>query len=257
MLTIAQEFSRRTESVIALLDIVAAAIVVAKADHKKIKTRAPFVVLSKKLKNAVLANADFQFTALDGPYLTLCAEYEMTIRNLIEKFVLDAVQKCPEYHHLPREMREWYPDGCSKVILDIKQDKFSHLTKEQLVRSLASSLKNREYNLLGEVFSYNQINFWPEIVEDTLSKRLGLLKIWQKLSRDTTLQGIIGTTVLATVERQLKEKLGKIMQKRNDIIHRGRNYCTSSDSEVREAAKILKGIVDALAKLMEQYLDSL
>lgn len=257
MLTIVQAFSKRCDGIIAYLDIVSAIIAVAKADHKSVKSHASFVMSSRRLKNVVLKNQDFSLTAFDGSYLTLCAEYEMTVRKLIEKLVLDATSTCAEYHHLPKEMRDWYPDGCSNLILGIKQDKFSHLTKEQIVISLASSLKTKNYGLIGEVFSDNQRNFWPETVDETLSRRLGLTKIWQKLSRDRNLQTMIGTTELSTMERQLRDRLAKIMQRRNDIIHRGRSYFTPSDTEVRDAACFLKALVSSLGSHMQQYLDGI
>lgn len=257
MLTIAHDFSKRCDGIVAYLDIVSAAVNVAKAEHKSIKSRASFVTSSRKLKNVILKNQDFPLTAFDGTYLTLCAEYEMAVRKLIEKLVLDATGTCTEYHHLPKEMREWYPDGCANLILEITQDKFSHLTKELVMKSLASCLKTKNYYLIGEVFSDNQRNFWPGTVEETLSKRLGLNKIWQKLSRDTNLQTLIGTKETSTVERQLKDKLTKIMQRRNDIIHRGRSYFTPSDTEVRDAAFFLKVLVSSFGLHMQQYLDGI
>jgi hypothetical protein len=257
MLAIAQGFADRCDGIVSFLDIMAATINVAKLDHKRIKSRTSFVSSSKKLKAIVLKNQNFHLTAYDGAFLTLCAEFEMSIRKLIDKFVLDASNRCNEYHHLPPAMREWYPDGCSNLILGINQDKFAHLTKDQIMRSLASCLKTKNYNLVGEAFSDNQKNFRPEVVEETLSIRIGLSKIWQKLSRDAALQLLVGTTALSTVERQLKDRLGKIMQRRNDIIHRGRSYFTPSDTEVRESANFLKPLVHGLASVMKNYLDGI
>lgn len=254
MLTIARDFATRSDGVVAFLDIVAAVVTVAKTEHKSARSRVTFVRASKRLKTLAQADAGFYLTAFDGSYLTLCAEYEMTVRNLIEKFVQEASLKCMEYNHLPIEMREWYPDGCSTVILNIGMDKFSHLTKDQIVRSLASCVKVRGFSLLGEPFSDNHMNFRPGVVEDTLAKRIGLRKIWQKLSRAGALQGMVGTTELSTVERQLRDKLECIMQRRNDIIHRGRRYYVPSDTEVREAAAYLKALVTELAAQMQGYL---
>ncbi len=257
MLTIVKDFSKRCEGIIAYLDIVSVTISVAKADHRAIKSRTSFATSSRKLKNIVQKNQDFALTAFDGAYLTLCAEYEMTVRKLIEKLVADATTTCTEYHHLPKEMRGWYPDGCSNLILGINQDKFSHLTKDQVVRSLASCLKIKSYVLIGEVFSDNQRNFWPDTVDETLSRRIGLTKIWQKLSRDMNLQTLIGTTDLSTVERQLRNRLTTIMQRRNDIIHRGRSYFTPSETEVRNAACFMKELVSSLGSHMQKYLDGI
>jgi hypothetical protein len=165
--------------------------------------------------------------------------------------------KCNEYHHLPPAMRQWYPDGCSSIILGIDQDKFSHLTKDQILKSLASCVKIKNYNLIGEAFSDNQRNFWPNVIEDTLSKRIGLSKIWQKLSRDASLQTFVGATEPATVERQLRDKLNNIIQRRNDVIHRGRSYFTPSETEVRDGSNFMKILIYSMASTMKHYFNSI
>lgn len=257
MLEIARDFAKRTDGIIAFLDIVAAAIAVAKAEHKNVKSHSSFVSSSRRLKARIVKNIDFSLTAYDGTFLTVCAEYEMTIRKLIEKYVLDAAQKCTEYHHLPKEIREWYPDGCSNLILNITQDKYAHLTKDAIVRSLASCQKIKGYSLLGEAFSDNSKNFWPAVIEEILSKRMGLSKVWQKISRQSGIQSFVGTGELSTVERQSKDRLEKLMQRRNDVIHRGRSYFAPSDTEVRDASKFLSVLIDSLAQVMKSHLDSI
>jgi hypothetical protein len=257
MQQIAQDFSKRAQDIVAFLDIISTSITVAKADHKNIRSRSSFVSSSKRLKAKIIQSPYFSLTAYDGSFLTVCAEYEMTIRKLIEKFVLDAAQKCNEYHHLPKEMRDWYPDGCSNLILNIAQDKNAHLTKDMILQSLASCQKIMGYSLLGEAFSDSSRNFWPAVVEDMLSKRMGLSKVWQKISRQTTIQSFIGTDNLSTVERQSKDRLENIMRRRNDIIHRGRSYYTPSDSEVRDAANFLTVLINCLANVIKLHFDSL
>ncbi len=254
MQKIAIGFTKRMDSILAFLNIVSATITVAKTDHRNIKSRASFITFSKRLKSVVVANPNFSLAAYDGSYLTICAEYEMTVRNLIEKFISDAALKCTEYHHLPKEIREWYPVGCANLILNITQDKFSHLTRDQIVRSLASCQKIRGYSLIGEAFSDNHMNFWPDVVEDTFSKRIGLEKVWQKLSRQNRLQTLIGTTEPATVQRQLKDRLYRIMQRRNDIIHRGRTYFVPSETEVAGSATFLREVVISLGDIMADHL---
>jgi hypothetical protein len=257
MLGIARDFSKRADDIIAFLDIISTAIAVAKVDHRNIKSRSPFISSSKRLKARIVKSPNFSLTAYDGSFLTVCAEYEMTIRKLIDKFVLDAAQKCTEYHHLPKEMRDWYPDGCSNLILNITQYKNAHLTKDSILQSLVSCQKTKGYSLLGEAFFDSSRNFWPAVIEEMLSKRIGLSKVWQKISRQNGIQSFIGTNDLSTVERQSKDRLEKLLQRRNDIIHRGRSYYTPSDSEIRDAAKYLTVLIDCLANVMKLHFDSL
>jgi hypothetical protein len=256
MLKTAHAFEERMDSILMFLDILSASVAMAKSNDRYVKSKAAFVVSSKRLKSIIIRNSNFTLVGYDGSYLTACAEFEMTVRRLIEKFVGEANVKCSEYHHLPKVIRDWYPDGCSSIILNISQDKYRHLTKDQIVKSLASCQRVKGYTLVGEAFSDTRRNFRPKVIEEVLSIRLGLPKVWQKLSREKALQTAVGTSDLATAERALKDKLEKIIQRRNDIIHRGRSYFAPSDSEVRDCSNFLKALVSGLSSVMVNHLAS-
>jgi len=257
MRSIASEFSKEMDRVEAFLDAMITSYAVAKEDPKGIASRKRFVINARKLRKTIEGCSDLNVVAFAGAYLHVCAEYELTLRRLIETYIESATLKCSQYHHLPKIMRDWYPVGCAELIRNIKQDKFKNLTIPNIVSSLASTTKNSKYNLIGEAFSDNQYNFNPILIDDVFSKRLGIIKIWQKLGREAGFQTAMRTKNPATVEQAAKGKLSTFLQRRNDTIHRGKSYYTPSESEVRNSIRFLKSFIENLAAVMEKQCSAL
>jgi hypothetical protein len=105
--------------------------------------------------------------------------------------------------------------------------------------------------LIGDAFSDNSKNFWPETIDEMFRTRIGIDKVWQKLSRENALQVALGTTVPATVEQIARRRLSELLDRRNDIIHRGKTYYAPSETEVRECALFFKALVMNLSEIME------
>jgi hypothetical protein len=252
MRAVAFAFSREMDRVGAFLDAIEASYAVAKEDPTGVLSNRKFVVKARKLRKTIQGCSDLNVVAFAGAYLHVCAEYELTLRCLIERYIEAATVKCAQYHHLPETMREWYPAGCAEIIRNIKQDKFKHLTVTAIVASLASTTRNSSYNLIGDAFSDNQWNFGPSTIDGILDRRLGIPKIWQKLARETELQTAVRTKNLATVEQLAKARLSNLLQRRNDTIHRGKSYYTPSESEVRDCIQFLKPLVMSLAEVLEK-----
>jgi hypothetical protein len=252
MQSVIKDFELQKNRILCLVEVINASMEVGKTDDKTIRSKAAFVIASKRLKAMIVTN--ITPVAYDGAYLTACAEYEQAVRSLIDRFVAGVVSKCTSYQHLPRKMRDWYPDGCSNIILNIKQDKFNHLTKDAIVNSLSSCSKTIGYTLLGEPFSDNPRNFRADYLEEILTCRIGIEKIWQKVSRETDMHVIIGSTDPSTAERVAREKLNIALQRRNDLVHRGRSYYSPSASEVKECVSFLNVLVATLGNIMIRHL---
>jgi len=219
MREIANRFSDQMDRICHYIDFIIAAIKLTKVPREGLRFGHGFVVAASSFTDAVQKIGNFTIAAYDGAYLTACAEYELGIREFIETYTARVADKCHDYHHLPKDMREWYPEGCARLILSIEQDKYRHLTKDTVIGSLASCVrpsKSKRYTLLGEAFSYNERNFSPPVVDECF-KRLGIDKIWQKLSREVCMQHELGTRNHMTTEQRAKSKLSELIQRRNDI----------------------------------------
>jgi hypothetical protein len=181
MKSIASRFALEMDAIYYFVDVILSAIELSKADFRGINSRKRCFITAQRLKEVVRNGGNLTVVAYDGAFLSSCAVFELCIRNLIEQYIDRAVNKCTIFNHLPKEIRDWYPIGCSNILLNLNQDKFSHITKETVINSIASCVRpsqKKGYNLLGEAFSDNTRNFWPNEIDEFFSKRLGISKIW-------------------------------------------------------------------------------
>lgn len=253
MLSISSTFTSSMTDVLAFLTVVSDVFQLPSQSITSTTSATAFIKAAKKLRRDVASSNRIDVVAYDGAFLHVCAEFELVVRALIERYIERAVVKCPEFHNLPGDLRNWHPEGCASVILNIKHGRFKHLTTDDVIRGLAGAFRNRSEHVLPDVFSFNERNLKPDVIEECFN-RIAIEKIWQKLSRESAVQTQVGTNTRALAEDLAKRKLGGLMDRRNDIIHRGKSYYTSSLSEVRDSVTYLNTLVTSLAEIMERSL---
>jgi hypothetical protein len=64
----------------------------------------------------------------------------------------------------------------------------------------------------------------------------------------------MGVSNESTAENIGRKKLANLIQRRNDIIHRGKSYYTPSDTEVKECVEYFKIFVVSLAEVLEKQI---
>ena len=255
MRAIASRFAQDMDQVVMATELTALSIRLAQVEFGKQKSPREAVKIAKELQGKISGMQNPSVLFFEGTFLSTCAQYELAVRDLLEKFVAAASAKMKDFNHLPREMRDWHPQGCAKLILNLDKDKHRHLTADQIVRSLASCVTysiKKPYSLTAEAFSNNENNFRSGVIEQHID-RIGLKKVWQKLSRNQGLQTYLRTNSDALTEEFAKKKLDAIIEKRNHIIHRGRAYAAPGESEVKEAAGFLKQLVTSITDTLEAH----
>jgi hypothetical protein len=129
MRDIANRFSEQMDIIYSYIDLIAITIKIAGVSQKGLRSRHDFVIAAIEIAKSIKKTGNFTIAAYEGAFLTVCSEYELVIRSLIEEYIQRAVGQCSDYHHLPRNIREWYPEGCAQILLKMKHEKFSHLKK--------------------------------------------------------------------------------------------------------------------------------
>ncbi len=260
MIAVSERFTIEMNRVVAYTELVEATFDLAKHEPRKTSSRKP-IDLKTHVVHQKAKEVASTAVAYDGVYLSTCALFEMAIRDLIETFINSLVVKIPSYNKLPKEIKEWNPRGCSEILININQEKFKHLSSDVILKALSTCVRpsktSPSYTLLVEAFSNNERNFQPVFLEDVFRVRLGLDKVWHKAAYEKTLSEYLGSPHHDTTERVAKERLTSAMQRRNDIIHRGRAYYTPGQSEVKECALFFAALISALAAVLSKHLDTL
>ncbi|HUY90482.1 MAG TPA: HEPN domain-containing protein, partial [Pirellulales bacterium] len=196
--------------------------------------------------------------ACEGAYLSACAQFEQGVRDLIEEAAMKAAAKKGTFALLPPEMQNCHTNGCGNILQNLAQDKFGHLTAAGIVSALHGCVVTGAppISLNVEAFSSNERNFKPQIISEHV-KRLGVKKVWSLIRLQPSLQSHFGTASSDDAEKFARERLERIMDKRNTIIHRGKGFAAPSDDEVRECARFFTVLIESLAHVLVDYIATL
>jgi len=253
---VSNRFSVEMDEVIASAELVRLAASLAKVDPASIPVTPGAAATIADLHKRARSLSARTVVANDGAFLAACALYELAVKDVVEAFLAAAKTRIPTYVHLPAEIRDWNPIGCANVLVCIKEARFGHLTMDAVVRNLASCVNQKErhaYDLLPEAFSFHDNNITAGELEKMMG-RLGVEKLWQKLSRQVDFATFLGSAHEGTAENRGRLLLKNIIDRRNNIIHRGRSYFTPSHSEICDAAEFLRQLMAALVRVLDAHL---
>jgi len=196
----------------------------------------------------------------DGAYLSACALFELVVRELITKYVSEVNTRIESYHRVPEQIKKWHTKGCVFLLSNSGQDRFKHIDTTNIIKCMASCLNpstRKPYKLSLEAFSYHDNNMRSGVIEEMVSNRIGISNIWMRVAALESAKRFVGSNNEDTVHRILKEKLDKAIKRRNDIIHRGREYYTAGETEVADTALLFKFLIECLADRFQAQLDAL
>lgn len=252
------QFAKDMQKAELFIDMVNATFKLAKGDIRYFRSKhqiaADVVAIHKKTRELGTS-----LEALDGTYLSICAQYEFVTRNLIETFINKLNNKIPLYSNLPEPIRDWYPRGCANLILN-SSDKYPNITQTLLLNSIASCMKcsiKQPYHLVPEAFSYHDNNLRSDIILDLFQTRLGIEKVWQKLGRQKILTDYLHSSNAPTTEQLARKKLDTTIVQRNNIIHRGQSFTHPGESVVHDTAQFFGVFVEGLSDILIKYLASI
>jgi hypothetical protein len=256
MNTITAAFRRRMAEVATWVDLVGLLTDLAREDIRRLRSSVPAADRARAVHRSVGALGNVTtIVAYEGAYLTACAEFELAVRAVVEKFVDQVNSRIPTFTSLPAKIQGHQYRGCARVIMNIGEDKFSHLTAEQVAACMHSCGAGLAagYRLLPEAFSENRNNFDWKMMGEVMG-RLGVPHFSAAMGNDVALSALLGTTVGGPTENVAAMRLNNAMKRRNQVIHRGRSTYNPSESDGKQCAEFFVALVDALASILAAYL---
>jgi hypothetical protein len=258
MKTVSTQFALDMNKAEAFVDLVSSTFELAKHDIKKLRSKHPVVINALDIHSKV-RNLGTTADTYDGAFLTICAQFESAVCDLIEVFIGHLTTKIPIFQNLPVIIRTFYPKGCAIILSNLEQDKFKHLTQEMVLSSLASCVNcsaKKPYHFLGEAFSNHERNLSANVIDNMCQERLGLDSVWKRLARQGTLAPFLGSMNEATTEQRARETLDAAIRHRNNIIHRGKSFYHTGESEVRDYARFFTVLVGSFATVLDNFLQA-
>ncbi|MEG4022607.1 MAE_28990/MAE_18760 family HEPN-like nuclease [Microcoleus sp. S13C4] len=109
----------------------------------------------------------------------LYAIYERFVEDLISDWLRLMPDLVPRYSDLGKKIQNTHRQGIGRLLIDIKKNRFKHLSVEKVVQGLSSGITDTgKYELLPDAFLLHQQNLRKEVLE-TVFKNAGIDEAWK------------------------------------------------------------------------------
>ena len=109
----------------------------------------------------------------------LYAIYERFVEDLISDWLRLMPDLVPRYSDLGEKIQNTHREGIGRLLIDLKKNRFQHLSVEQVVQGLSCGITDAgKYELLPEAFLLHEQNLRKEVLE-TVLKNAGIDEAWK------------------------------------------------------------------------------
>ena len=258
MKNVAVNFSAEMKRVVEFVDLITALFGMAKTPLTSLRCKRFLAESIKDVHARTRALKLGDSLALEGVYLSSCALFEQAVRDLIDAAAFQIVGKKPVFSDLPGSMQKSHLQGCIDI-LKKKQDKFSHLTPQIVITSMASCYRastTGSYTIISEALSSHAHNFRSEELKTCIG-RLGVQDLWRRLGSEIALQNLFGGTSPTDTMNFSKTRLDAIMQQRNQTMHRSPSFAPPAAKDVKECAGFLDALTESLANVLVSHVSNI
>jgi MAE_28990/MAE_18760-like HEPN len=109
----------------------------------------------------------------------LYAIYERFVEDLISDWLRLLPDLVPRYSDLEEKIQNTHREGIGRLLIDIKKNRFQHLSVEKIVQGLSCGITDTgKYELLPDAFLLHEQNLRKEVLE-TVLKNAGIDEAWK------------------------------------------------------------------------------
>jgi hypothetical protein len=109
----------------------------------------------------------------------LYAIYERFVEDLISDWLRRMPDLVPRYSDLGEKIQNTHREGIGRLLIDIKKNRFQHLSVEKVVQGLSCGITDTgKYELLPDAFLLHEQNLRKDVLE-TVLKNAGIDEAWK------------------------------------------------------------------------------
>jgi hypothetical protein len=178
----------------------------------------------------------------------LYAIYESFVENLISDWLGLLPGLFTSYSDLEERIRNTHQMGVGRLLLDLKKNRYEHLSIEEVIRSLFRGVTGEEkYHLLPDAFLFHEQNLRREILEKLLADA-GIPNTWAWLDKHRTVKNFVEE--IRGNQNTAEGELNELISYRNDAAHGALIDDFLSSNALLELCDFVEALCQALAELV-------
>ena len=145
------------------------------SDIKELKENPEFAALIEEIPN----KDEWRIYDRSAVVTRLYAIYERFVEDLISDWLRLMPELVPRYSDLGEKIQNTHREGIGRLLIDIKKNRFQHLSVEKVVQGLSCGITDTgKYELLPDAFLLHEQNLRKEVLE-TVLKNAGIDEAWK------------------------------------------------------------------------------
>ncbi|NJL67033.1 MAG: hypothetical protein HC894_10075 [Microcoleus sp. SM1_3_4] len=177
----------------------------------------------------------------------LYAIYERFVEDLISDWLRLMPDLVPRYSDLGERIQNTYREGIGRLLIDIKKNRFQHLSIEQLVQGLSCGIAGTgKYELLPDAFLLHEQNLRKEVLE-TLLKNAGIDEAWKWVINHKEIKYFVQE--IRSRQNSAEAELKQLIDYRNQAAHGSVNEILGIQ-ELLDLADFVEALCKSLADLV-------
>jgi MAE_28990/MAE_18760-like HEPN len=177
----------------------------------------------------------------------LYAIYERFVEDLISDWLRLLSDLVPRYSDLEEKIQNTHREGIGRLLIDIKKNRFQHLSVEKVVQGLSCGITDTgKYELLPDAFLLHEQNLRKEVLE-TVLRNAGIDEAWKWVTNHKEIKYFVEEVRGSqnTAEGELKQ----LVDYRNEAAHGSVDEILGTQ-ELLELGDFVEALCKALADLV-------
>lgn len=178
----------------------------------------------------------------------LYAIYENFVENLISHWLGLLPGLFPRYSDLEEKIRNTHQMGVGRLLLELKKNRYEHLSPEEVVRGLFRGVTGEaEYDLLPDAFLFHEQNLRRETLEKLLADA-GIPNAWSWVNKHRSIKNFVEE--VRGSQNTAEGELNELISYRNDAAHGAPIDDFLGSSALLELCDFVEALCQALAELV-------
>ncbi|WP_333243854.1 MULTISPECIES: MAE_28990/MAE_18760 family HEPN-like nuclease [unclassified Microcoleus] len=177
----------------------------------------------------------------------LYAIYERFVEDLISDWLRRMPDLVPRYSDLGEKIQNTHREGIGRLLIDIKKNRFQHLSVEKVVQGLSCGITDTgKYELLPDAFLLHEQNLRKEALE-TVLKNAGIDEAWKWVSNHKEIKYFVEE--VRGRQNTAEGELNQLVDYRNEAAHGSTNQILGTQ-ELLDLGDFVEALCKSLADLV-------
>ncbi|WP_293149244.1 MULTISPECIES: MAE_28990/MAE_18760 family HEPN-like nuclease [unclassified Microcoleus] len=213
------------------------------SDIKQLKENPEFAALIE----VIPGKREWQIYERCAVVTRLYAIYERFVEDLISDWLRLMPDLVPRYSDLGEQIQNTHREGIGRLLIDIKKNRFQHLSVEQVVQGLSCGITDTgKYQLLPDAFLMREQNLRKEVLE-TLLRNAGIDEAWKWVINHKEIKYFVEE--VRSRQNSAEGELKQLVDYRNKAAHGSVNEILGIQ-ELLDLADFVEALCKSLADLV-------